>query len=454
MVLAFLALVRGITLVRHDPLLALANNYDQIRYTICLDIAPWRPGVDPAKANPPAPYSRFAFAPLPNGICAWSSDLLFTAPLALAWHASEAMGGRAIHSVRRLGELRLVGWFAVGAWATWFFLRERRVDLALAHLAGFALFAMDPANTLYLSTFYAEGAAAFGFYVCLVGIAAALVRPTRGALATAAAGAMILATSKYQHVMLPIALGIAVLIGAARSGRKVAFAVLVAGALGAGIQLASGARDTPSLRYVHWVNSIDYTLGVLLPETSDRDRIVRTLAVNDACLEYVGKSVYAMPGSAEKTCTSAPKWHSAELWWLLVSDPPAFARALLHVPRWLLPWQPRYLGVVEDGNNEHQPGWMPSLDLLFGERPLFAWTLLALPWLVVIATLRRGTPPLARAVAFVCAIGMVEVCLAALFGDGDVEYAKHVHLGVNYALASLSVPIAWLFRRALAAKPA
>jgi hypothetical protein len=54
-VLALLALVRGITLVRHDPLLAMANNYDQIRYTICLDIAPWRPGVDPAKSNPPAP---------------------------------------------------------------------------------------------------------------------------------------------------------------------------------------------------------------------------------------------------------------------------------------------------------------------------------------------------------------------------------------------------------------
>jgi hypothetical protein len=448
-VLALLALVRGITLVRHDPLLAMANNYDQIRYTICLDIAPWRPGVDPAKSNPPAPYSRFAFTPLPKGICTWSSDLLFTAPVALAWHASEAMGGRAIHSVRRLGELRLIAWFAVGAWATWVFLRERRVDLALAHLAGFALFAMDPANTLYLSTFYAEAAAAFGFYLCLVGIVAALVRPTRGALAIAAIGALILATSKYQHVVLPVALGVAVLIGAGRSGWKVALAVLVAGALGAAIQLANGARDTPSLRYVHWVNNTDYVVGILLLETSDRDRVVERLKVNDECLKYIQKSVYAMPGSVENPCTNVKNWHSAELWWLLISDPPGLARGLLHIPNLLLPWQPRYLGAVEGGNNEHQPWWMPSLDLAFGERPFFAWTLLLLPWLVVAACLRRGTPAVARAFALVCATGMVAVCLAALFGDGDVEYAKHVHLAVNSALASLCVPIAWLFRRAL-----
>ena len=448
-VLAVFGLARGVVLVRHDPLLAMANNYDQIRYSICLDLAPWRPGVDPAKSNPPAPYSRFAFTPLPKGICTWSSDLLFTAPVALAWRASEAMGGRAIHSIRRLGELRFLAWLAVGAWATWFFLRERRVDLALAHLAGFALFAMDPANTLYLSTFYAEAAAAFGFYVSLVGIVAALVRPTRGALAMAAIGAVILATSKYQHVMLSLAVGAAVLIGAGRAGRKVALVVLLAGALGAGIQLANGARNTPSLRYVHWVNNTDYVVGILLLETSDRARIVERLKVNDDCLKYIQKSVYAMPGSVEKTCTNVMNWHSPELWWLLISDPPALARGLLHIPRLLLPWQPRYLGAVEGGNNEHQPWWMPSLDLVFGERPFFAWTLLLLPWLVVAGCLRRGTPPLARAFALACAIGAAAVCLAALFGDGDVEYAKHVHLAVNYALASLCVPIAWLFGRAL-----
>src|SRR5262249_50402352 len=149
----------------------------------CLDIAPWRPGVRADKANPPAPYSRFAFTSLPAGTCMWTSDLVFTAPVAAAWRVSEALGARTIHSIRRLAEWRLFIWFAVAGWATWFFVRERRVDLALAHLAGFALIAMDPANTLYLGTFYAEAAAAFGFYLCLIALVAALVRPTRTALA-------------------------------------------------------------------------------------------------------------------------------------------------------------------------------------------------------------------------------------------------------------------------------
>ena len=311
---------------------------------------------------------------------------------------------------------------------------------------------MDPANTLYLSTFYAEAAAAFGFYASLVGIVAALVRPTRGALAMAAFGAVVLATSKYQHVALPIVLGLAVLIGAGRVGRRVALVVLIAGALGAGIQLANGARNSASMRYVHWVNNTDYVVGILLLETSDRDRIVERLDVNAECLKYIQKSVYAMPGSVAKTCTNVKNWHSAELWWLLISDPPGLARALMHIPNLLLPWQPRYLGAVEDANNAHQPAWMPSLDLAFGERPFFAWTLLLLPWIVVAACLGRGTPPLARAFALACATGMLAVCLAALFGDGDVEYAKHVHLAINYALASLCVPLGALFHRALAGR--
>lgn len=37
--LALFAIFRGVALVRHDPLLALANNYDQIRYSACLPLA-------------------------------------------------------------------------------------------------------------------------------------------------------------------------------------------------------------------------------------------------------------------------------------------------------------------------------------------------------------------------------------------------------------------------------
>ena len=161
-----------------------------------------------------------------------------------------------------------------------------------------------------------------------------------------------------------------------------------------------------------------------------------------------------MPGRVDQTCKTVDAWRNRTLWWLLVSDPPALGRALLHIPRQLLPWQPRYLGAVEGGNNEHQPAWMPSLDLLFGKSIAFAWTLLLMPWLIAAVCLKRGTPPAARAFALACASGVVAVPVVALFGDGDVEFTKHAHLAVNFALASLCLPIAALCRRALAERRA
>ncbi len=266
-----------------------------------------------------------------------------------------------------------------------------------------------------------------------------------------AIGAMILALSKYQHLVLPIVLGIAVWVGAGRAGRRVALVLLVAGTIGAGAQIVNGLQWTEMARDIAaWINRADYALDVLLAETSDRDRVVGALAINDECLDYIGKSgVYVMPGRVDQTCKTVDAWRNGTLWWLLVSDPPALGRALLHIPRDLLPWQPRYLGAVEGGNNEHQPWWMPSLDLLFGDRIAFAWALLLAPWLIATACLKRGTPPIARAFALACATGMVAVLVVALFGDGDVEFAKHAHLAVSFALASLCLPVAALCRRLL-----
>jgi hypothetical protein len=43
------------------------------------------------------------------------------------------------------------------------------------------------------------------------------------------------------------------------------------------------------------------------------------------------------------------------------------------------------------------------------------------------------------------------VPLVALLGDGDVEYAKHAHLTIDFALASLCVPLAAVLERFLRA---
>ena len=446
-VLAVVAFGRALVVVRHDPLLAYANNYDQIRFTACLDLAPWRPGVGADVAHPSGPLSRFAFQPLSSDACLWTSDLLFTAPVALAWRIGEAAGGRPIHSVRRLAEFRLVAWFAVALWATLFFLRERRVDIAIAHLAWLALVGVDPANTLYLATFYAEPAAVFGAYACGVGAIAALLRPTRGALAMAAFGALVLAASKFQHLLLPMALAFAVLIGARRAGLHATLAILVGAVLGCAVQIGNEARGTWMIRDIGMINRADYVLTVLLPETSDRARVAKALDIDDTCLAYSGKNVYEIPIATEKACKTVHDWRRGTMWWLLVSDPPALVRALSRIPELLLPWQSEKLGLVEGIEYGKLPASSPSLNGLFGRSVAVAWTLLAMPWIVCVVCVLRRAPASTLAFALLCAVGSSAVAIVALLGDGDVEYAKHAQLVIDFALAGLTIPFAAAIRR-------
>jgi len=445
---ALLAALRALALVLHRPLLAFANNYDQIRYTACLDLAPWRPGVAADAGNPQAPLSRYAFQPLPAGTCIWTSDLLFTAPVALAWTVSERLGARAIHSVQRMAEWRLLLWFAFAAWMTVALLRAGRADVALAHLGWLALFGTDPANLLYFATFYAEAAAISGFFLCVGASVVALVRPTRGALALAAIGAIVLAASKFQHLLLPVLLGVALLFGAGRGGRKAALAVLAGALLGLGVQVADVVRDPPMAHGVNTVNRADFVLTVLLPETSDRAHVAAALELDDACLAYAGKSVYAMPQFVDRICTRVNDWPRTLPWRLLIADPPALLRALGHVPRYLLPWIPG-LGLVEGGTFTPLPRTIPSWSSLFGESRAMATGLLALPWLVFGVCLARRAPAPARGFALMCATGSSAVAVVALFGDGDVEYAKHAQLAIDFSLASLGVAFAALARRGL-----
>ena len=301
------ALIRAGALTRHEPLVAYANSYDQIRYSSCLDLAPWRPGVAADRANVAAPYSRFAFQALPSGWCVPSSDLAFTAPVALAWRAAESLGGRDVHSIRRLGELRLLAWIVAAAWATRAFVRAYRIDVALAHAAWLGFVAADPGITLYFSTFYAEPVAVFGLYLCGIGAVAAMLEPERArvALGVIVVGALLLATSKFQHLALPIVLGAALIVGAGRVAKPAGLALVAAGLIGLVADIAIAARDTPAARSIAMNNRADFVMSVLLPETSDVARVRTALGADDTCASYSGKSVSPLRKSGRCTPSSA-----------------------------------------------------------------------------------------------------------------------------------------------------
>jgi hypothetical protein len=97
------------------------------------------------------------------------------------------------------------------------------------------------------------------------------------------------------------------------------------------------------------------------------------------------------------------------------------------------------------------PPSFPQLSQLLGRHIVTAWGLLLLPWLVAIVCVWRRAPPSARAFALMCAAGSSSVALVALLGDGDVEFAKHAHLTIDFALTSLCVPLAGALQRFLRA---
>jgi len=103
-----LGLLRAIPLLSHAPLLAIANSFDQARYTGCFELFPDRPAtIRPDENSPNAPFEYYRFQRNPVRLCYGSSELLSQAA-AVAVYALEEARGIERHSVRWLGGLRLV----------------------------------------------------------------------------------------------------------------------------------------------------------------------------------------------------------------------------------------------------------------------------------------------------------------------------------------------------------
>jgi hypothetical protein len=107
-------------------------------------------------------------------------------------------------------------------------------------------------------------------------------------------------------------------------------------------------------------------------------------------------------------------------------------------PAQLLPWIPRYLGLVEGANVAPLPAKFVTLDRLFGERAPLAWLALLVPALAyLVLAARAHATATARAFAALCASLAIAVPLISILGDGAAELAKHAHLALNAGCAFL-----------------
>lgn len=434
--LAFaVTLVRLVPLLAHEPLLALANSFDQARYTGCFDLFPDRsPEIRPDQNSPEAPYEFYTFKVNPVPLCYGSSELIVQTA-AIAVYRVQSTRGAEVFSVRWIGALRLALLLALVAGFCHAWWRRNRAGAALANAALLPAVFADPANTLYFSTFYAEPSALFAVYalanlaVLWHGEEATLRRRLWLALA-----AFLLATSKIQHLALPLALAGVALAWTWHTPKQrwQAIAMLAGAALGLGLQLVQLARNDPMMTSIRSFNRADVVFTALLPAVSDPAATLARLGLPVRCGDFRGKPAWQLPDLAERACPGIERIGRSAVVRELLREPIAIARLAELSVAALHPWLPQNLGHVAGRPMGKLPAPFATLSTWLEIWPALRWFVLGTPLLAALVTLRRGDryAVLCRIVATLelATLGVI------VLGDGLADVPKQAHVIFNAAL--------------------
>lgn len=443
--------VRALTLVAHTPLLAIANSFDQARYTGCFELFPDRPPpIRPDENSPNAPFEYYRFLENPVRLCYGSSELLLQGTTAAVYGVQE-LAGIERHSVRWIGYLRLaLLTVLVAAFCRAWWRRGKPLG-ALANAALFALVLSDPADTMYFNTFYAEATALFAAYALfnLVLLYHGQERTRRGVMLLGV-GALLLATSKIQHLLLPTVLALVVLaFGRRHTGRWPwqGYALLGGAAIGALFQFAQLQRDDLMMQSIRSYNRAHVIFTGLLPAVRDPAATLVRLGMPARCAEHTGKAAWQMPGLPEDVCPGIEKLGRVRILFEFVREPLAAVRFLGNGLAALNPWLPRNLGHVEGEILGKLPARFVTLNGVLDRAPPLRYALFALPFVAAAFAWRRRAAsalapsetlnagdPLALLAVLTSAL-MLATLGITLAGDGIADVAKQGHLIFNVSLA-------------------
>ncbi|HEX6832365.1 MAG TPA: hypothetical protein VF132_02425, partial [Rudaea sp.] len=300
-------LIRAVALLAHDPLIALANSYDEVRYTACFDLYPDRPGIDdPTRNSPEAPYSRYTFVPGAAPICYWSTELLFQGAAVAIYKLQHAATGATSFSVRWIGALKFAALLVLWAVFCRAWVARAQPWSALANGLLLPIVFADPANGIYLNTFYAEWTALLSLYaLCGLLLLYDARKRSAHAMVLIALAAFALAMSKIQHLVLPLACAIVVLlVGQLRTRRWPwqGVALLIGAVFGALLQTVQLRRESPAIEAINQFNRADVVFTGLLANARDPAATARSLGIGADCLQFVGKSAWQIGDWPQSAC--------------------------------------------------------------------------------------------------------------------------------------------------------
>ena len=293
----------------HDPLIALANSYDEVRYSACFDLYPDRPAdVDPTRNSPAAPYSHYSFRKTELPICYWSTEWVGQAAAAAFFKIQHAVTGQTTFSMRWLGFAKFSVFMLVWLFFTAEWWRRGPPALTLANGLVFPLLLCDPANTVYLNTFYAEFTAVVTLYLIISTILVYHERPKSiHAVVWLALAAFALGMSKIQHLLLPMMCAATVLVfDYAKTHRSSwrARALFVGAFAALLVQVAQLHRDNAAMRDIDMFNRADVAFTGLLPNASDPEKTADIIGLDHDCIRYAGSRAWQLPGYPPQVCPS------------------------------------------------------------------------------------------------------------------------------------------------------
>lgn len=356
-----IATLRAFAFWAADPMLAYANNYDQIRTLRVFGLHPKDSPKGLYEMTPEQPWRYFVQADRLHTPIYPSSDLAIKAIQVATMAAFRSSDG--VMDIKVATAPVLIGWL-VGIWIIFRKLLAR--PLAALGFAGWILLVADPINLLFLNTWYAEFSA-FAIATLSIGIAwlwLFQLVTLRWALVWGGLCLTVLSFNRNQYMfLLPAVAGLAGIAALAwsRPYQRPSLAsagkwVLIATACLLPM-LAYNAAAKKNNDVSLWVatNRTNTVFGALLPASKDPARMLTRMGLSpEGCLRFSGKNLYVTPEPEFRAhCPKSLKLSLVRIAKAVVLEPITLVTIIENIAQHHNGFLQYHIGHIEGTDNAH-----------------------------------------------------------------------------------------------------